>query len=181
MQNDLSRGTCPAQKVVLLVIDEAHRATGNHAYCEVIRELRQRNERFRVLALTATPGNDAKTVQHVVENVLVSRIEIRTEDSLDIKQFIHQRSIDAITVPLSDDIISLKNALNKISEIFINRLCRNNAFYRHDPQNVGKYELLKARERWREESRRQGTNNSMTPGRAASIEGDFGVAMMVRT
>lgn len=180
MQNDLNRGTCPAEKVVLLVIDEAHRATGNHAYCEVIRELRQRNQRFRVLALTATPGADTKTVQQVVQNVLVSRIEIRTEDSLDIKPYIHQRSLEVVTVALSEQIIAIRSALNKIMEIYIGRLCRAKAFYRTDPQNIGRYELLMARDRWREENRnRQGTTGGITPGRAASLEGDFGVAMSV--
>ena len=36
IMNDLSRGTCPAVDVRCLVIDEAHKATGNHAYCQVI-------------------------------------------------------------------------------------------------------------------------------------------------
>lgn len=35
MQNDLSRGTCPAQEVNCVVFDEAHKALGNHAYCQV--------------------------------------------------------------------------------------------------------------------------------------------------
>ncbi len=33
--NDLSRGACPAVDVKCLVVDEAHKATGNHAYCQV--------------------------------------------------------------------------------------------------------------------------------------------------
>lgn len=35
MVNDLSRETCPAQQVKCVVIDEAHKALGNHAYCQV--------------------------------------------------------------------------------------------------------------------------------------------------
>lgn len=35
MQNDLSRGTCPASEVNCVVFDEAHKALGNHAYCQV--------------------------------------------------------------------------------------------------------------------------------------------------
>ncbi|TPX65811.1 hypothetical protein SpCBS45565_g04856 [Spizellomyces sp. 'palustris'] len=178
MQNDLNRGTCPSQNVVLLVVDEAHRATGNHAYCEVVRELRLRNQRFRILALTATPGSDTKTVQQVVGNMLIARIEIRTEDSLDIKPFIYQRVLELVTVPLSDAITSLQLTLNKVTQVFINRLCKAKAFYRNDPQNVGRYELLLARDRWRQELRnQQGAQGVMTPGRAASLEGDFGVAM----
>lgn len=35
MVNDLSRDTCPARQVKCVVIDEAHKALGNHAYCQV--------------------------------------------------------------------------------------------------------------------------------------------------
>lgn len=35
MANDLRKGVCPAKLIKCLVIDEAHKATGNHAYCEV--------------------------------------------------------------------------------------------------------------------------------------------------
>lgn len=33
--NDLSREACPALFVKCLVVDEAHKALGNHAYCQV--------------------------------------------------------------------------------------------------------------------------------------------------
>lgn len=35
LDNDLSRGTCPAKLIRCLVLDEAHRAQGNHSYCQV--------------------------------------------------------------------------------------------------------------------------------------------------
>lgn len=35
MQNDLLKGTCPAKHVNCVVFDEAHKALGNHAYCQV--------------------------------------------------------------------------------------------------------------------------------------------------
>ena len=39
MQNDLSRETCPVRDVTCVVFDEAHKALGNHAYCQVRRNL----------------------------------------------------------------------------------------------------------------------------------------------
>ena len=35
VQNDLHRGICPAKDICLVVVDEAHRSQGRHAYVEV--------------------------------------------------------------------------------------------------------------------------------------------------
>ena len=35
INNDLTRGVCPATEIKCLVVDEAHKALGNHAYCQV--------------------------------------------------------------------------------------------------------------------------------------------------
>ena len=35
LMNDLSRLTCPADDIKCLVVDEAHKALGNHSYCQV--------------------------------------------------------------------------------------------------------------------------------------------------
>lgn len=47
MVNDLSRETCPAQQVKCVVIDEAHKALGNHAYCQVKRSVVYRRTPLR--------------------------------------------------------------------------------------------------------------------------------------
>ncbi|KAG7466448.1 hypothetical protein MATL_G00164860 [Megalops atlanticus] len=102
MVNDLSRATCPASQVKCVVIDEAHKAQGNHAYCQVIRELRSQTEQFRILALSATPGGDTAAVQQVISNLLISHIELRSEESPDIQAHSHQRSLEKAVVPLGD-------------------------------------------------------------------------------
>ena len=65
MQNDLSSGICPAKQIVCCVIDEAHKALGNYAYTQVVRELVVNSVKFRVLALSATPGDDMSAIQEV--------------------------------------------------------------------------------------------------------------------
>ena len=35
MQNDLTRSSCSADQVVCIVFGEAHKALGNHTYCQV--------------------------------------------------------------------------------------------------------------------------------------------------
>uniref|UniRef100_A0A3B5L1V2 Helicase ATP-binding domain-containing protein n=1 Tax=Xiphophorus couchianus TaxID=32473 RepID=A0A3B5L1V2_9TELE len=102
MVNDLSRETCPAKEIKCVVIDEAHKALGNHAYCQVIRQLSSQTLQFRVLALSATPGGDTKSVQSVISNLLISHIELRSEESPDIQAHSHQRSVEKVVVPLGE-------------------------------------------------------------------------------
>lgn len=52
MVNDLSRETCPAQQVKCVVIDEAHKALGNHAYCQV-----NTDQRSQPLPLVSLAGH----------------------------------------------------------------------------------------------------------------------------
>lgn len=35
VNNDLASGACPAEQVVCIVVDEAHKATKEYAYCQV--------------------------------------------------------------------------------------------------------------------------------------------------
>ena len=39
LTNDLTRDACPALLIKCLVVDEAHKSLGNHAYCQVTRML----------------------------------------------------------------------------------------------------------------------------------------------
>ena len=77
-------------------VDEAHRATGDYAYTRVIRYLTKKDAHFRVLALTATPGSTLKAVQAVVDSLLISHIEIRDEDSPDLKAYTFKRVSSAV-------------------------------------------------------------------------------------
>jgi ATP-dependent DNA helicase MPH1 len=50
-----------------------------------------KNPHFRILALTATPGGTPDAVQEIVDALHISRIEIRDEESLDLKDYIHKK------------------------------------------------------------------------------------------
>lgn len=94
LQGDLSRGIADPKRIVLLVVDEAHRAKGGYAYVEVVKFIRRFNPCFRVLALTATPGGDVQSVQEVIDGLDISRVEIRTDESLDIREYVHDRELE---------------------------------------------------------------------------------------
>ncbi|KAI9308611.1 P-loop containing nucleoside triphosphate hydrolase protein [Cunninghamella echinulata] len=100
VRNDIASGICPSHKIVLLVVDEAHRATGGYAYTEVIQKLARIHSHYRILALSATPGSRLEQVQSVVTNLRINNIEIRTEDSMDVQEFNFGKKIQRIVIRL---------------------------------------------------------------------------------
>ena len=90
MSNDLSRGLFPAKDVKLLIVDEAHRAQGDYAYCQVVKELVRSEAMTRIVALSATPGTDIQAVRAMLQNLKISKIELRNEESPDIVKYTHQ-------------------------------------------------------------------------------------------
>lgn len=72
--NDLKEGRLNPRSVVCVVIDEAHKATGGYAYATFMDEIWKIHRKFRVLALSATPGTDIKKIESVRENELLLSI-----------------------------------------------------------------------------------------------------------
>ncbi|KAG9242403.1 ATP-dependent DNA helicase-like protein mph1 [Calycina marina] len=146
--NDLSTGIADPKKIVLLVVDEAHRATGEYAYNKVVQFVRRFNKSFRVLALTATPGATVEQVQEVIDGLEISKVEIRTEESIDIRPYTHKRNIDQILLDPSDEIMMVKELLTKALQPVVNTLCQQNAYWSKDPMAINSFGLMQARERW---------------------------------
>jgi ATP-dependent DNA helicase MPH1 len=148
LENDLSSGIADPKKIVLLVVDEAHRATGNYAYIKVVNFLRRFNKSFRVLALTATPGATVEAVQEVVDGLEISKVEIRTEESIDIQQYVHRRNIDQVLLDPSDEMIMVKELFSKALQPLVNKLCAQNAYWNKDPMSLTPFGLIQARKSW---------------------------------
>ncbi len=148
LENDLSSGIADPKKIVLLVVDEAHRATGNYAYVKVVNFLRRFNNSFRILALTATPGASVEAVQEVIDGLEISKVEIRTEESIDIQQYVHRRDINQILLEPSDEIIMIKELFSKALQPLMSLLCGQNAYWNKDPMSITPYGMMQARKRW---------------------------------
>ncbi|XP_062351088.1 Fanconi anemia group M protein [Cinclus cinclus] len=172
MVNDLSRGTCPAVEIKCLVIDEAHKALGNHAYCQVVRELSKYTKQFRVLALSATPGSDTKAVQQVISNLLIAQIEMCAEDSPEILPYSHERQVEKIVVPLGEELVEIQNTYIRVLEAFAGRLIKVGVLSRRDIPNLTKYQIILARDQYRKNPSAQhaGIHQGI-------IEGDFALCI----
>ncbi|NWH78562.1 FANCM protein, partial [Piaya cayana] len=172
MVNDLSRGTCSAVEIKCLVIDEAHKALGNHAYCQVVRELSKYTNQFRVLALSATPGSDTKAVQQVISNLLIAQIEQCAEDSPEIQPYSHERQVEKIVVPLGEELVEIQNAYIRVLETFAGRLIKIGVLARRDIPSLTKYQIILARDQYRKNpsSRNVGIHQGV-------VEGDFALCI----
>jgi ATP-dependent DNA helicase MPH1 len=50
-----------------------------------------KNPHHRILALTATPGGRPEVTQTIVDALHISRIEIRNEESMDLKPYMFEK------------------------------------------------------------------------------------------
>ncbi|KAL1728883.1 P-loop containing nucleoside triphosphate hydrolase protein [Schizophyllum commune] len=112
--NDLTKGTCEALDIVLIVVDEAHRATGDYAYNQVVRYMMAKNPHFRLLALTATPGSTPEAVQNLIDGLHISNIEIRDENSIDLRQYIHEKVCSQHIIQMDANIRKIRDPLARL-------------------------------------------------------------------
>ncbi|WP_457742648.1 DEAD/DEAH box helicase [Thermococcus sp.] len=100
IENDILTGRISLEDVVLLVVDEAHRAVGNYAYVFIAREYLKTAKHPLVLGLTASPGSDEGKIREIVDNLGIGRIEIRTENSPDVKPYVQRIAFEWVRVEL---------------------------------------------------------------------------------
>ncbi|EPX74853.1 ATP-dependent DNA helicase [Schizosaccharomyces octosporus yFS286] len=144
--NDIKHGICDRTKVSCLVIDEAHRSTGNYAYVEVVRLLYFGNKNFRVLALSATPGSKIDAIQNVIDSLHISCIEIRNENSIDIAQYVHKKEVDRILVDLSPDIMDLRDRFAALLEPMLLKLNQGNLYRVQNAREINSFTLVQAKQ-----------------------------------
>ncbi|KAJ6574861.1 hypothetical protein B0H19DRAFT_1126072 [Mycena capillaripes] len=154
LNNDLESENCDVRDIVLLVIDEAHKATGGYAYNQVVRFMMAKNPHFRILALTATPGSDPDAVQALIDGLHISRIEIRDENSLDLKAYIHEKKVEQHVIAMSEEVNRIKDPLVILMQSVLKPLIQRNIMYAGNPLTLHPYApqtkmgQLKPDQRW---------------------------------
>lgn len=146
--NDLSHGYADPKSIALIVIDEAHRAVGEYAYAKVTKLIRRFSKSVRVLALTATPGSKIETVQEVIDNLGISHCEIRTEESLDIRQYVHDRNTELMVLDPSDEMNLVSELFTEALKPLTDKLGSQNIYYGRNPMAMSTYGLMQAQKEW---------------------------------
>ncbi|KAL9715744.1 3'-5' DNA helicase [Leucoagaricus gongylophorus] len=122
LMNDLATRNCDAMDIILLVVDEAHKATGDYAYNQIVRWMMAKNPHFRLIALTATPGSNPAAVQNLVDGLHISHIEIRDENSIDLRPYLHKKKIEQHCIRMSKEIIPLRDSLAELMDTYLKPL-----------------------------------------------------------
>ncbi|MFW9884596.1 MAG: DEAD/DEAH box helicase, partial [Candidatus Thorarchaeota archaeon] len=111
LQNDLVQRSYGLQEVSLIVYDEAHRGVGNYAYTFVAELYEKQGKDQLSLGLTASPGHKADHIRTVCKNLRLGRVEVRTEKSPDVREYIVSIDTDIRYVRLPSEVEVLKDIL----------------------------------------------------------------------
>ncbi|KAK9463216.1 uncharacterized protein V1516DRAFT_630733 [Lipomyces oligophaga] len=144
-EKDLKAGVVDPKSIVCLVVDEAHRATGDYSYVAVVQFIARFNQQFRVLAMSATPGSSVEAVQEVVTNLGISHAEIRTEKSQDVAEYIRGTEVEHVSAALSPACQDILDAFGRVLYPLITELVNGGVYFQRDPTRLSLYGLLMAR------------------------------------
>ncbi|MHA1870208.1 MAG: helicase-related protein, partial [Promethearchaeota archaeon] len=123
LRNDLlynSKNNKPAlynlKKVCLIIFDEAHRARGNYAYCEIARLFKDMNPDGLVLGLTASPGASKEKIRELCDNLYIpsDNYVIKTRSDKDVKEYAPELQTINIGVEMSSDMAYILELLNSL-------------------------------------------------------------------
>ncbi len=141
--NDLKKNLYNLQEVCLLVEDEAHRCVKNYDYNFVAKKYISQSQNPRILGLTASPGSDQKKIKEICNNLCIKEVELRTRDSLDVKQYLQELKFTKIEVQFPPEFEEMRSLLNELFQEYIYKLKAGN--FLHGPAN--KITLLQLQKR----------------------------------
>lgn len=117
LENDLTNNILEKESIVCLIMDEAHKAVGNYAYYLIVNRLLNSKIPFRLCALTATPGSTIASIQDLINNLNIEKVEFLDDSSDEIKSYISYRTREILLVPNDENIDPMKSALDDVIRI----------------------------------------------------------------
>jgi len=144
LQNDIIKGNCSLEDCVFLIFDEAHRAVGNYAYVFIAREYIKQARNPLILGITASPSSEEIKIQEIQENLFIQNIEIRTESSPDVKDYVQPVEIEKIFVSLPSEFMDLKSKIESELKAVLMNLKRAGIVDTYDLRRISHSKLLAA-------------------------------------
>ena len=141
IENDIINGIINPKDFGLVIFDEAHRATGNYAYCFIAQEFEKSND-TKFLALTASPGTSKEDIFNVIDNLKIESVQVKTYEDSDVKPYVNKTEIEHIKVKINQEFRDVLNHLNSVFLELLNVIQKMDILSGKTPQNVTKRDLL---------------------------------------
>ena len=143
VENDVLTGRISLEDVVLLILDEAHRAVGRYSYVFIANEYLRTAKHPLIMGLTASPGSDEEKIREVMRNLHVERLEVRTERSPDVRPYVQGIKLKWVSVTLPEVYVEVRKLLRKMLRESLKPLAEAGLVSTRSP-DISKTELLKS-------------------------------------
>jgi Fanconi anemia group M protein len=144
VRNDLQEGLYTLDDCILVIFDEAHRATGAYAYVEVAAKAQSVPEPPRLLGITASPGSSKARIEAVMDALGLSGAEIRTESDEDVAPYVAAIEADMVRVELPGYMKRLAASFEPVLRERVKKLQARGLIPPKPPEYVGKGDLIRA-------------------------------------
>ena len=118
VRNDVQNGVTRLDDVALLIVDEAHRATGNHAMAQVGDLFAEQQPEGLVIAATASPGHVEAEIHEVCERLRIVNIHARPAEDALLQPYASGLEVNDVIVEVPEELRQLARPL----EIWLDRL-----------------------------------------------------------
>lgn len=155
LENDVLSGRISLKDVSLLIVDEAHRATGDYAYVFLAQEYQKTAQHQRILALSASPGTDKDSIEQVMQNLAIEAIEFRRSTDNDVKPFTQETDVLWLQVTLPEHIQKIVAFLQQI-QIDCSKELQQKGFIQ-DVNTISKSKLLQLQNKLHNQAQKEPT------------------------
>ncbi|MBI5072740.1 DEAD/DEAH box helicase [Candidatus Woesearchaeota archaeon] len=143
LENDVIASRIDLTTVSALIVDEAHRATGEYSYIWLTQQYNQRSRWPRVLALTASPGSELDKVQEMITSLGIEKIEVRTDTDPDVAPYVQEIATLWEYVSLPEEFSSCRKYLKDCFQSKVDELKKLGYVNQSQTLSDNKTDLLK--------------------------------------
>ncbi len=111
VRNDIINEILRIEEYSLVILDEAHHCTGEHAMAQVGRLYNSKSLNPLILGMTASPGSNISQVEEICKNLNLERIHLRTPEDPMISGYLSNLEVQEIKVNVPEEILVLTNPL----------------------------------------------------------------------
>jgi len=79
--------------------------------------LAEENRVIRIIGLSATPGTNVEAVTEVIQNLNISKLEFRTDESPDVAKYTNKKDVECISVKLTNTILDIRTQFLMVSVV----------------------------------------------------------------